>query len=149
MDFIHNSNIFQVRDTLSLYLLLWFFLSVIVKIHEDIHYNFIFTKVLRRVLIAIRRTLYYLTTSKLTSRRIAHRRTTALAPPYTTLSICRSYLNIMYTVFFDITSSEDKICTVNRLSIVNQVYKLIFAMTVDLILDLPQLSSSSVTHVLL
>ena len=55
----------------------------------------------------------------------------------------------MYIVFFDITGSEDKIRTVNRLSVVNRVYKLKFAMTVDLILDLPQLSSSSVTHVLL
>ena len=120
-----------------------------VKIHEDIHYNFNFTKVFRRVLTATRRKLYHLTTSKLTSSRITHLRTTALAPPCTTLSICRSSLNIMYTVFFDITSSEDKIRTVNRLSVFNQAYKLIFAITVDLMLDLPQLSSSLVTHVLL
>ena len=120
-----------------------------VKLHEYVHYNFIFTKVFRRVLTATRRMLYYLTTSKLTSSRIAHRRATALAPPCTTLSIRRSSLNIMYTMFFDILNSEDKIRTVNCLSVVNQVYKFFFSITVDLMLDLPQLSSSSVTHALL
>ena len=61
---------------------------------------------------------YYLTTSKLTSSRIAHRRTTASVPPYTTLFIRRSSLNITCTVFFDISISENKIRTVNRLSVV-------------------------------
>ena len=115
-----------------------------VKIHEDIHHNFILTKVFRRVLTATRRTLYYPTTSKLTSSRIALRRTAASAPPCT-LTICRPSLNIMCTVLFDISNSNVKIRTFYRLSVGNQLFDLIFAITVDL----PQLSSSSVTNVLL
>ena len=120
-----------------------------VKIHEDIHHNFIFTKVFRRVLTATRRTLYYLTTSKFTSSQVVLRRTEASAPPCTTLTICRSSLNIMCTVFFVISNSDDKIHTVNRLSVGNQIFYLNFAIMVDLMLDLPQLSPSSVTHILL
>ena len=127
---IITQTIFQFETKLSPYSVLRF-------------YDFIFTKDFRRVLTATRSTLYSLTTSKLTSSRIAHHRTTALAPPCITLSIHRSSLNIMCTVFFDVPILEDKICCVNHLSVVNQVHNLIFAITVDLMLNLPQLSSSS------
>ena len=66
-------------------------------------------------------------------------------------SVCRSYLNILCTVFFDIPSSDDKLRSVSRLSVVNQVFDIdqIFATTFDLMVDIPRPSSSSVTKVFL
>ena len=63
-------------------------------------------------------------------------------------SACRSSLSILCTVFFNIPSSGDKFRSVSRLSVVNQVFNQIFACTVDLMIDIPRLSSSSVTKVL-
>lgn len=115
-----------------------------VKIHEDKHYDFIFTKVFRRVLTATRRTSYY----QLTSYRITCRlcQTAASAPPCTALPINRSSINIMCTVYFDFPSSDDKIHTVNRLLLFNKIFDLWFAITVDVMLDVPHLPSSFVTH---
>ena len=64
-------------------------------------------------------------------------------------SACRSSLNILYTVFFNIPSSDDKVRSVSRLSVVNQVFDQIFARTVDLIIDIPRLPSASVTEFVL
>ena len=69
-------------------------------------------------------------------------------PYFTHKSVLRSSLNILCTVFFDIPSSNDELHSVSRLSVVNQVFYLIFATTVDLMRDLQRLSSSSVTQVL-
>ena len=119
MDFIHNSNIFQVRDKI-------------------ITHNFELSSVLwlkfMKIYIIIW-PMYYLTTSKLTSSRFVFRQTAASAPFCTTLTICRSYLNIICTVFFDISNSDDTIHTVNRLSVGNQFFDLDFATMVDLMLD--------------
>ena len=49
-------------------------------------------------------------------------------------------------MFFDIPSSDDKIHIANRLLLVNQVFDLFFAIMVELMLDVSQLPSSSVTH---
>ena len=70
------------------------------------------------------------------------------ASPYTTgsaptlhgfshKSACRSSLNILCTVFFNIPSSDDKFRSVSRLSVFNQVFDQIFARTVDLMIDIP------------
>ena len=64
-------------------------------------------------------------------------------------SACRSSLNVLCTVFFNIPSSDDKFHSVRRLSVLNQVFDQIFARTVDLMIDIPRLPSSSVTEVLL
>ena len=64
-------------------------------------------------------------------------------------SACRSSLNILCTVFFNIPSSDDKVRSVSRLSVVNQVFDQIFARTVDLMINIPRLSSSSVKKVLI
>ena len=78
--------------------------------------------------------------------------TVASAPTlhyFTHKSVCRSSLNVLCTVFFDIPSSDDKFRSVSPLSVANQVVYLIFATTVNLMLDLPGHSSSPVTQVLL
>ena len=62
---------------------------------------------------------------------------------------CRSSLNILCTVFFNIPSSDDKFRSISRLSVVNQDFDQIFACTVDLMIDIPRLQSSFVTEVLL
>ena len=51
-------------------------------------------------------------------------------------------------MFFNIPSSDDKVRSVSHLSVVNQVFDQIFACTVDLMIDIPRLSSSSVTKVI-
>ena len=82
------------------------------------------------------------------------------ASPYTTgsaptlhdfshKSACISSLNILCTVFLNIPSLDDIFRSVSRLSVVNQVFDQFFARTVDLIIDIPRLPSSSVTEVLL
>ena len=78
--------------------------------------------------------------------------TAGLAPTlhyFSHKSACRSSLNILCTVVFNIPSSDDKFRSVSRLSVVNQVFNQTFARTVDLMIDIPRLSSSSVTKVLL
>ena len=57
-------------------------------------------------------------------------------------SACRSSLNILCTVFFNIPSSDDKFRSVSR-------FDQSFAPTVDLMIDIPRLPSASVTEVLL
>ena len=73
-----------------------------VKIHA--HYiNCIFTSFFRRVLTATRRTLFYLTTSKLTSSQTALCLAQQVRHPSCTTchkSERRSSLNILFTVFF-------------------------------------------------
>ena len=82
------------------------------------------------------------------------------ASPYTTgsapklhyfshKSVCRSSLNILCTVFFDIPSSDDKFRSASRLSFVNQVFDNVFATTLDVLIDIPWLPSSSVKKFLL
>ena len=107
-----------------------------VKIHKDAHNNCIFTSIFRRVLTATRRTLFYLTTSKL-MHDISYK------------SAGRSSLNILCTVFINFHSLNNKFRSVSRLSVINQVFDQFFAHTVDLIIDKPRLPSSSVTEVLL
>ena len=117
-----------------------------VKIHKDAHYNCILTSVFRRILTATWRTLFYLTTSA--SNR-ASPYTAGSAPTlhyFSHKSAFKSSLNILCTVF---SSSDDKFCSVSRLSVYNQVFNQIFARTVDLMIDIPRLLSSSVTKVLL
>ena len=52
-------------------------------------------------------------------------------------------------MFFDIPSSDDKFRSVSHMSFVNQVFDNVFATTLDLLIDLPRLPSSSVNKVLL
>ena len=54
--------------------------------------------------------------------------TVASAPTlhyFTHKSVCRSFLNVLCTAFFDIPSSDDKFRSVSRLSVANQVFNLI------------------------
>ena len=60
-------------------------------------------------------------------------------------SVFRSSLQVLCTMFFNIPSSDDKFHSVSCLPVVNQVFNLIFATPVDLLLDLPRLPSSPVT----
>ena len=52
-------------------------------------------------------------------------------------------------MFFEIPSSDDKFRSVSRLSFVNQVFDNVFATTLDLLIDIPRLPSSSVKKFLL
>ena len=67
---------------------------------------------------------------------------------FTHKSVCMSSLNVLCTVFFEIPSLDDKFRSVSRLPVVNQAFNLIFATTVDLMLDLPRLSPSPVAKIL-
>ena len=117
-----------------------------IKIHKDAHYNCIFIYCHRahsvlsddvKVDDKANHALPYTTGSAPTLHNFSHK------------SACRLSLNILCTVFFNIPSSDDKFRSVSRLSVINQVFDQIFARTVDLMIDIPRLPSSSVTEVFL
>ena len=138
VDFIHQNYHFTHNFD--------FFLSVMVKIQKDAHYNCIFYERFQKgtychpahtvlsdevkVEVNANHTSPYTTGSAPTWHYFSHK------------SACRSSLNVLCTVFFNIPSSDDKFRSVSPLSVVNQVFDQIFARMVDLMIDIPQLPSS-------